>query len=96
VSIRSLLTEWLARGSFRKMSCPWLQLHIASAADLADVSSFLGVDISAARAGPGCARNPRARIGPTGIWWATESRLEYGSYVAPWNLIVTFELLPPV
>ncbi len=73
------------------MSCPWLQLHIASAADLADVSSFPGVDISAAREGPDCARHPRARIGPIGIWWATESPLEYGSYAAPWNLIVTFD-----
>ena len=73
------------------MSCPWLQLHIASDAGLEDVSSFLGVDILAAREEPGCARHPRVRIGPIGVWWTTESRLEYGSYAAPWNLIVTFD-----
>ena len=78
------------RRDFLKMSCPWLKLHIAAAAGLVDVSSFLGVDISAAREEPGCARQPRVRIGQIGVWWATDSRLEYGNYAAPWNLIVTF------
>ena len=72
------------------MSCPNLELHIASAATLSDIAEFIGVDLVAPSLSSDRQSIQVGAIGHIDIRQHLQYPLQYGQYAAPWSLIVSF------
>ncbi len=72
------------------MSCPSLELHIASTATLSDIAGFIGVDLLT----PPLSSDEKCiylgAIGHIDIWQYLQHPLQYGKYHTNWSLVVSF------
>jgi hypothetical protein len=72
------------------MSCPNLELHIASTATLSDIAEFIGVDLLTPSLGSDQQSIQVGAIGHIDIRQYFQYPLQYGKYHAKWSLVVSF------